>query len=119
MPPPAAALPLPAPPSAADPKQELLAAMFPEIDKEVLECVLSTFGGDVEAAVGALLDNSQPSNAPAQADLDEAMARQAQLEIDDQVAILAALGRHPLARHPEAAIICNSSRPLHFHLAPV
>lgn len=69
----------------ADPKVEQLKAMFPEIDRDVLEAFLASHQGDVERAVAAILD--VPADAPTtQQDLDEVVARALQQEMDAEVA---------------------------------
>jgi len=85
---------------AVDPKVDLLAAMFPDVEKDTLELVLSFHHGDVERAVVSLLDNiSESTDAPAESpsgvaarqehlDLDAQVARQEQLDIDAQVAAM-------------------------------
>lgn len=84
----------------ADPKVDLLAAMFPDVAKDTLELVLSFHQGDVERSVASLLDNinestDEPAESPAgvaarqeQLGLDAQVARQEQLEMDAQVAAM-------------------------------
>ncbi|TPX68392.1 hypothetical protein SpCBS45565_g03143 [Spizellomyces sp. 'palustris'] len=76
---------------------EQLRAIFPDTDADVCEAVLTANDGNVEAAINALLEISNPSSAPesnigaAQADTsttnDEALARAlAQQEEDEELA---------------------------------
>ena len=77
--------PLQAPPPLQDPKLEQLRAMFPEIEADCLEAMLSFHAGDVEAAVMAILD--VPADAPpSQEDADASVARAMQTEIDEELA---------------------------------
>lgn len=78
--------PLQAPPALADPKVEQLRGMFPELDAEILESMLSFYAGDVEAAAMAILDVPGEDPAQQQQDVDESVARALQAEMDHEVA---------------------------------
>lgn len=72
-------------PPLADPRLETLAAMFPEIEKEVLALMLSHHRGNIEAAVSSILDVSAVPSETVQ-EQDAMMARALQQEQDEQVA---------------------------------
>lgn len=75
------ALPTPKLSSAeVDPQLEILQAMFPDVDTEVLATVLDSYGGNAEQAVTALVDITSGESGDAE------FAAQLQLEIDQEVA---------------------------------
>jgi len=80
-----------------DPKIEMLSAMFPDIEKEVVGLVLAHHGGDVEAAVSAMLDVSAPAPVDV-SDADAALARSIQDDTDTD----AELARRLQAEQDEA-----------------
>lgn len=83
LPPPAMTTPAPAPPPAEPelPTLELMCAMFPEVEKEVLAAVLVHYQGSVERAVASLLEEVD-----SHADADGALLNEAQEELDAQTA---------------------------------
>lgn len=74
-----------------NPMVEVMSAMFPTIEADVLGVMLSHHNGDIEAAVATLLDTVSPmdekaSARAAQLELDAEFAQRAQHDIDAEVA---------------------------------
>lgn len=80
----AAAVPAHAPPPPLDSNVELLKGMFPEVDADTLSVVLGHHSGDVQRAIDALLDST--AAVPDEANVDADMARNIQLEQDEEMA---------------------------------
>lgn len=79
-----AAVPVHAPPPPLDGNVELLKGMFPEVDVDTLSVVLGHHSGDVQRAIDALLDST--AALPDASNVDADMARNIQLEQDEEMA---------------------------------
>jgi len=76
----------PSQPEWHSPSVTQLAAIFPEIESEVLAALLAHHQGKVESVIAALLDESGSEDDLAQAERDAQIAREVQLSLDSEVA---------------------------------
>lgn len=79
-------LPTVQPLSPLDPRQQQLAAMFPDLEPDILSQFLSLHNQDVERTVMALLGEDTDSAQAAAEDVDMAMARRMEQEMNEEAA---------------------------------